>query len=70
MAGCGSQQSNEVKISKTQLDEYFQKCINNNLELFSKYADSGESKKSSYIRSAAGKVMKDLGLSNVFVGFF
>lgn len=63
LTGCGSQQSNEVKVSKPQLKEYFQKSINNNAELLSKYADSLESNQN-LTKPAAKKSISDANSIN------
>ena len=63
LTGCESQQSNEVKVSKPQLKEYFQKSINNNAELLSKYADSLESNQN-LTKPAAKKSISDANYIN------
>ena len=63
LTGCESQQSNEVKVSKPQLKEYFQKSINNNAELLSKYADSLESNQN-LTKPAAKKSISDANSIN------
>lgn len=63
LAGCGNQQRTEVKISKPQLKEYFQKNINNNAELLSKYADSLESNQN-LTKPAAKKAISDANAIN------
>lgn len=63
LTGCESQPSNEVKVSKPQLKEYFQKSINNNAELLSKYADSLESNQN-LTKPAAKKSISDANSIN------
>lgn len=63
LTGCESQQSNEIKVSKPQLKEYFQKSINNNAELLSKYADSLESNQN-LTKPAAKKSISDANSIN------
>ena len=63
LTGCGSQQSNEVKVSKPQLKEYFQKSINNNAELLSKYSYSLESNQN-LTKPAAKKSISDANSIN------
>ena len=63
LAGCGNQQRTEVKISKPQLKGYFQKNINNNAELLSKYADSLESNQN-LTKPAAKKAISDANAIN------